>query len=164
MWWKSPAKKTTKNHRIAEGGILDYSRVRVKPGMCRDYPRAVLVQVAPTLYLEDDRGLQMGVPSINSSCMRLANSSCPKTRTEPKPRILEVFSKRNNVLEKDLAPPAQPLCLLFIHPRAPNLISLRSADCAPQKFDPALIARFRAVMLQPQRNGTFLSDNGELIL
>ena len=68
----------------------------------------------------------MGVPSINSSCMRLANSSCPKTRTEPKPRILEVFSKRNNVLEKDLAPPAQPLCLLFIHPRAPNLISLRS--------------------------------------
>ena len=35
MWWKSPAKKTTKNHRIAEGGILDYSRVRVKPGMCR---------------------------------------------------------------------------------------------------------------------------------
>ena len=109
MWWKSPAKKTTKSRRIADGAILDYSRVRVKPGMCRDYPRAVLVQVAPTLYLEDDRGLQMGVPSINSSCMRLANSSCPKTRTEPKPRILEVFSKRNNVLEKDLAPPAQPL-------------------------------------------------------
>ena len=108
MWWKSPAKKTTKSRRIADGAILDYSRVRVKPGMCRDYPRAVLVQVAPTLYLEDDRGLQMGVPSINSSCMRLANSSCPKTRTEPKPRILEVFSKRNNVLEKDLAPPAQP--------------------------------------------------------
>ena len=71
MWWKSPAKKSTKSHRIAEGAILDYSRVRVKPGMCRDYPRAVLVQVAPTL------------------------------------------------------------CLLFIHPRAPNLISLRSARTMP---------------------------------
>ena len=62
MWWKSPAKKSTKSHRITEGAILDYSRVRVKPGMWRDYPRAVLVQVAPTLYLEDDRGLQMGCP------------------------------------------------------------------------------------------------------
>ena len=55
----------------------------------------------------------MGVPSINSSCMRLANSSCPKTRTEPKPPILEVFSKRNNVLEKDLAPPAQPVPSIY---------------------------------------------------
>ena len=63
MWWKSPAKKTTKSHRIADRAILDYSRVRVKPGMCRDYPRAVLVQVAPTLYLEDDRGM----PFIYSS-------------------------------------------------------------------------------------------------
>ena len=27
---------------------MDYSRARVKPGMCRDYPRAVLVQIAPT--------------------------------------------------------------------------------------------------------------------
>ena len=57
------SKKTAKSHRIADGAILDYSRVRVKPGMCRDYPRAVLVQVAPTLYLEDDRGM----PSIYSS-------------------------------------------------------------------------------------------------
>ena len=128
MWWKSPAKKSKKNHRIADRAILDYSRVRVKPGMCRDYPRAVLVQVAPTLYLEDDRGLQMGVPSINSSCMRLANSSCPKTRTEPKPRILEVFSKRNNVLEKDLAPPAQ-LCSAKkkIGQKQPNIVGLERA-------------------------------------
>ena len=28
------------------------------------------------------------------------------------------------------------LCLLFIHPRAPNLISLRSAGCPFHKFDP----------------------------
>ena len=73
MWWKSPAKKSTKSHRIADRAILDYSRVRVKPGMCRDYPRAVLVQVAPTLYL----------------------------------------------------------CLLFIHPRVPNLIDLRSTSTMP---------------------------------
>ena len=51
MWWKSPAKKTTKSRRIADRAIMDYSRVRVKPRMCRDYPRAVLVQVAPTLCL-----------------------------------------------------------------------------------------------------------------
>ena len=133
MWWKSPAKKTTKSRRIADGAILDYSRVRVKPGMCRDYPRAVLVQVAPTLYLEDDRGLQMGVPSINSSCMRLANSSCPKTRTAPKPRILEVFSKRNNVLEKDLAPSrAAPLCGPPI-----QVSSTSTAGCPFHKLQPA---------------------------
>ena len=40
-------------------------------------------------------------------------------------------------------------CAFYLFIRAPpNLISLRSADCAPQKFDPALIARFRAVMLR----------------
>ena len=39
MWWKSPAKKTTKSRRIADGAILDYSRVRVKPGMCRGLSR-----------------------------------------------------------------------------------------------------------------------------
>ncbi len=39
------------------------------------------------------------------------------------------------------------LCLLFIHPRAPNLIGLRSAGHAPQKVYPALIARFRSTMV-----------------
>ena len=66
MWWKSPAKKSTKSHRIAEGAMLDYSLVRVKPGMCRDYPRAVLVQVAPT-------------------------PSCPKTRTNSGPASAGAF-------------------------------------------------------------------------
>ena len=31
---------------------------------------------------------------------------------------------------------AYSLCLLFIHPRAPNLIDLWSAGCTPQKVDP----------------------------
>ena len=33
------------------------------------------------------------------------------------------------------------LCLLFIHPRAPNLISLRFAGCDPQKRKPARSSR-----------------------
>ena len=39
------------------------------------------------------------------------------------------------------------LCLLFIRPRAPNLIGLRSAGHAPQKVYPALIAQFRSTMV-----------------
>ena len=42
------SKKTYEEPSDSRKAIMDYSRARVKPGMCRDYPRAVLVQIAPT--------------------------------------------------------------------------------------------------------------------
>ena len=51
------------------------------------------------------------------------------------------------------------MCLLFIHPRAPNLINLRSAGCAPQKVDPALIARVRPTIVGCFWPGFFFADH-----
>ena len=50
---------------------MDYSRARVKPGMCRDYPRAVLVQIAPT-----------------PSCPKIQTNS----RSDPKWPVLALFA------------------------------------------------------------------------
>ena len=78
------------------------------------------------------------------------NTSCSKTRTERQGRILEAFSKlaetsrrgtgsaigdpeQTSPADHPFRPTGAPelLCLLFIHPGAPNLISLRSAGTMP---------------------------------
>ena len=62
------------------------------------------------------RPTNAAVPSINSSCMRLANFLQP-----------ECFGRLHVGRFKS----RRRLCLLFIHPGAPNLISLRSAGTMP---------------------------------
>ena len=66
---------------------------------------------------------------------------------------MSLYAQQRGARKKSNSISTDCLCLLFIHPRAPNLISLRSAGCAPQKLDPSLILQFR-----PARIGRFAAN------